>query len=109
VYYVYIMTNYLGRTLYTGVTNDIARRVLEHRTAPRSTFTGKYKITRLIYVEETDDVREAIQREKQIKTWSRSKKLALIATLNPTWEDLTAGWLDTSEVMREDRIPPPSE
>jgi len=88
-YYVYIMTN-RSRTLYTGVTNDLSRRVYEHRQGIGSAFTAKYRIKHLIYVEEYSDVREAIAREKQIKRWRRSKKIALIESLNPDWEDLGA-------------------
>jgi putative endonuclease len=92
-FYVYMMTNYLGTTLYAGVTNNIARRLMEHREGTGSSFVARYKVTRLIYVEETNDVRAAIQREKEIKGWSRKKKSDLIATLNPRWEDLSQGWL----------------
>ena len=88
-YYVCIMTN-RSRTLYTGVTNDPSRRVYEHRQGIGSAFTAKYRIKHLIYVEEYSDVREAIAREKQIKRWRRSKKIALIESLNPDWEDLGA-------------------
>ena len=88
-YCVYIMTNRSG-TLYTGVTNDLSRRVYEHRQGIGSAFTAKYRIKHLIYVEEYSDVREAIAREKQIKRWRRSKKIALIESLNPDWEDLSA-------------------
>jgi putative endonuclease len=91
------MTNYMGTTLYTGVTNDIARRLLEHRESKGSPFAARYKVTRLIYVEETNDVRAAIEREKQIKGWSHKKKFELMATFNPRWEDCTDGWLDRSE------------
>ena len=99
-YYVYLMTNYMGKTLYTGVTNDIARRVMEHREGTLGGFTSRYKITRLIYVEETSDVVDAIQREKQIKGWARKKKLALIATMNPRWDDLADGLLETPDIDR---------
>ena len=93
-YHVYIMTNYLGASLYTGVTNDLTRRVEEHREGKPGSFTGRYKVARLIYVEETDDVWAALEREKQIKGWRRSKKLELIATLNPRWADLSVDWQD---------------
>ena len=72
-YYVYIMTN-ASRTLYTGVTNDLQRRVYEHKSGRRSVFTKKYRITRLVYCEAYNDVRNAIAREKQIRGWRRSKK-----------------------------------
>ena len=89
-YYVYIMTNHSG-TLYTGVTNDLHRRVYEHKQELVPGFTQKYKITQLVYYEETPDVKAAIAREKQIKGWVRSKKIALIETANPEWQDLSEG------------------
>ena len=92
-YYVYIMTN-KSRTLYTGVTNDLRRRVYEHQHKLVPGFTSKYNITQLVYFEETSDVRLAIAREKQIKGWLRAKKIALIESMNPTWKDLSAEWLD---------------
>jgi putative endonuclease len=86
-YYVYIMTN-RSRTLYTGVTNDLRRRVQEHKEKLVPGFTQKYNITQLVYYEETPDVRAAIAREKQIKSWLRAKKVALIESVNPGWRDL---------------------
>ena len=91
-YYVYLMTNKSG-TLYTGVTNDPARRVYEHKTGLVRGFTSKYRIDRLVYFEVTTDVRSAIAREKQIKGWLRSRKVALIESANPNWHDLSASWL----------------
>lgn len=88
VYTVYILTNRSG-TLYIGMTNDLPRRVAEHKARRGSAFTSKYNIDRLIYVEETSDVREAIAREKQLKGWSRAKKIALIESVNPEWRDLS--------------------
>jgi len=90
-YYVYIMTND-SHTLYTGVTNDLQRRLREHRTGNVSSFTGKYRVSQLVYYETTNDVRVAIAREKEIKGWRREKKLALIRNSNPTWRDLAADW-----------------
>jgi len=92
-YYVYIMTN-KSRTLYTGVTNDLNRRVYEHKQKLVPGFTSKYNITRLVYFEATTDIRAAIAREKQIKGWLRSKKVALIESANPKWDDLSAGWYE---------------
>ena len=86
-YYVYIMTNNSG-TLYIGVTNNLERRVYEHKQGVHSGFTKRYKLTRLVYYESTSDVRAAIQREKEIKGWVRRKKIALIASMNPHWKDL---------------------
>ena len=83
-FYVYIMTN-RSRTLYTGVTNDLLRRVQEHKVGRGSSFTSKYRITRLVYFEETESIDTALAREKEIKGWSRAKKEALIAG---DWEAL---------------------
>ncbi len=90
-YSVYIMTNHSG-TLYVGVTNDLQRRVYEHRQKLIPGFTAKYNIVRLVYFEVTPDVRTAIEREKQIKGWLRAKKIALIESVNPNWDDLSAEW-----------------
>ena len=90
-YYVYIMSSYRG-TLYTGVTDDLARRVYEHRHKLTGGFTDSYNVSRLVYFEETPDVNVAIAREKQIKRWRRNKKVTLIEGMNPSWEDLADGW-----------------
>lgn len=90
-YYVYIMAGKF-RTLYTGVTNDLERRVSEHKQKLLPGFTAKYKVDRLVYYEDFRDIRAAIRREKQIKGWLRAKKIALIIAKNPTWNDLSAGW-----------------
>lgn len=90
-YWVYIMTNRSG-TLYVGMTNDLSRRVNEHRQGQTPGFTSRYRITRLIHVESCSDVLAAIAREKEIKGWRREKKLALIAESNPNWTDLAAEW-----------------
>ena len=88
-YYVYILTNKNKTVLYTGVTKDLVRRVYEHKThADPNSFTAKYKIDRLVYFEETSDVNAAIEREKQIKSWSRDRKTNLIFENNPNWMDL---------------------
>lgn len=89
-YYVYIMTNN-SKTLYTGVTNNLHRRVYEHKNKLIEGFTKKYNITKLVYFEETDDVSSAIAREKQIKGWLRLKKIELIEEVNPKWLDLSQG------------------
>jgi putative endonuclease len=91
-YYVYIMTN-KSKTLYTGVTNDLIRRVYEHKHKLIPGFTQKYNITKLVYYEETSDVYSAIAREKQIKGWLREKKINLIESMNPNWVDLSLNWL----------------
>ena len=89
--YVYIMTNRSG-TLYTGVTNDIARRVYEHKNHLVPGFTSRYNIDRLVYFENTSEITSAIAREKQIKGWLRAKKIALIESINPEWRDLSEDW-----------------
>ena len=86
-YWVYIMTNRSG-TLYIGMTNNLIRRVQEHRLGRISGFPAKYKISRLVYAESFGEVRDAIAREKQLKGWNRAKKLAMIAASNPDWRDL---------------------
>ena len=90
-YFVYILTN-KSRTLYTGVTGNIESRVFQHKHGQGSTFTSKYKITKLVYYEPFSKILDAIAREKQIKGWLRTKKIALIESMNPDWEDLSADW-----------------
>jgi len=90
-YYVYIMAS-ASHALYTGVTNDIERRVVQHREARLPSFSARYKTRNLVYMEIFGDVLAAIAREKQIKGWLRSKKLALINSANPQWKDLSAQW-----------------
>ena len=88
-YYVYILTNRNNTVLYTGVTNDLIRRVYEHKSnADPKSFTAKYKVHKLVYFEETSDVKSAIEREQQIKSWSRDKKIALVYESNPRFYDL---------------------
>ena len=91
-YYVYILTNRSG-TLYTGVTNNLARRVVEHRSGQVEGFSKRYNLRYLVYYEATSDVRSAIAREKQIKGWRRAKKLHLIDSVNPAWRDLSQEFL----------------
>jgi putative endonuclease len=87
-YYVYLMSSF-GKTLYVGVTSDLARRAEQHRNPTTSSFTSKYKITMLVYYEVTDDIVAAIAREKQIKGWRRERKIALVESVNPGWLDLS--------------------
>ena len=87
IYYVYIMAS-RSRVLYVGVTNDLARRVREHKQGLVPGFTSKYRVHRLVYFEEFADISEAIAREKAIKGWKRSRKVSLVEVRNPTWEDL---------------------
>jgi putative endonuclease len=97
VYYVYIMSN-RTHVLYIGVTNDLYRRVEEHRAGTLGGFTSKYKLRRLVYFEHTNDVRGAIEREKQLKNWRREKKIALIERMNPTWSDLSRELFDEIDI-----------
>ena len=90
-YYVYIMAS-TSRTLYTGVTNNLERRVLQHRHKASAGFTERYNINRLVYYETFGDVRAAIAREKQVKAWTRAKRVALIESMNRDWKDLSDGW-----------------
>ena len=88
-YYVYILANATNTTIYTGVTNDLYRRLEEHRNHldPES-FTARYDVTKLVYFEHTSDVKAALAREKQIKGWNRKRKNKLVESLNPKWADL---------------------
>ncbi|HEX4426937.1 MAG TPA: GIY-YIG nuclease family protein [Terriglobales bacterium] len=104
-YYVYIMTN-RSKTLYTGVTNNIERRTLEHKQSIKGEFCACYKIDRLVYFERFGDVRSAIDREKQIKGWLRIKKIALIVSLNPAWKDLSEGWYERGRYQSDIPIKP---
>jgi putative endonuclease len=90
-YYVYIMTN-RSKTLYTGITGYLQRRVFEHKHGIKGEFAARYKITRLVYFESLGDVHASIAREKQIKGLLRIKKIALIISMNPEWKDLSEAW-----------------
>jgi putative endonuclease len=92
-YFVYIMTN-RSKTLYTGVTNNLVRRVREHKMGIGSRFAAKYKVDRLVYFERFADIHNAIEREKQIKGSLRIKKIALIVSVNPAWKDLSEEWFE---------------
>ncbi|HWY55032.1 MAG TPA: GIY-YIG nuclease family protein [Terriglobales bacterium] len=91
VYCIYIMTN-RSKTLYTGVTGDLERRVFEHKQGVKGEFAAHYKIDRLVYFERFGDIHAAIAREKQIKGLLRVKKIALIVSMNPEWKDLSEAW-----------------
>ena len=91
-YWVYIVGNKYMSTIYTGVTNDIVRRVWEHKNSSVKGFTRHYKCSQLLYYEEFGDINQAIAREKQIKGWIRDKKIALITSLNPERQDLAIDW-----------------
>lgn len=98
-YYVYIMAS-RSRTLYTGVTNNLERRVIEHRQGLAPGFTTQYRIARLVYFEVFGDIRQASGREKQIQGWRRDKKTTLIKSMNPAWADLSEGWPGTVNARR---------
>ena len=85
-YYVYIMSN-KSKTIYIGVTNNIFRRVLEHKQKKIKGFTRKYNLTKLVYTEVTSNIYDAIKREKQLKNWHRDWKIALVESVNKNWED----------------------
>ena len=87
-YYIYILANKEGGTLYIGVTNNLEGRVWEHKQGVYKGFSSKYKINRLVYYENYSDINEAITREKQLKKWNRAWKIQLIEKDNPRWEDL---------------------
>ena len=91
-YFVYILAN-RSRTLYVGVTNDLAMRLAQHREGRPNSFTSRYAVYRLVHVDQASSPRSAIEREKQIKRWSRWKKVALIEATNPDWRDLTDAWV----------------
>jgi putative endonuclease len=92
-YWVYIISG-RKRTIYVGVTNDLQRRVYEHKNKLVAGFTSKYGLDRLVYFEEHSDIRVAIDREKQIKSWRREKKVVLIESVNSQWRDLSLDWRD---------------
>lgn len=91
-FYVYILSS-RSRTLYVGMTSDIARRLGEHRSRSVDGFTRRYRVERLVYLEEHPSACSALEREQQIKRWRREKKVRLIETLNPAWEDLAEVWV----------------
>ena len=96
IYYTYLMAS-SGGTLYTGVTCNIWNRVLTHKEKNNPGFTKKYNVTRLVYFEESNSIHYAIEREKQIKGWTRKKKIQLIQTMNPQWRDLAEDWYEADE------------
>ena len=90
-YYVYLLTNWNNRVMYVGMTNNLERRVYEHKNKLVSGFTKKYNINKLVYFEETSDMNAALSREKEIKKWRREKKDSLVLNVNPEWRDLSDG------------------
>ena len=87
-YYVSILVNWNNKVMYIGVTNNIFRRVYEHKNKMVDSFTKKYNVHKLVYFEETTDIKSAIEREKQLKGWNRAKKNELVETMNPKWEEI---------------------
>lgn len=92
MYYVYIMSNWNDKVIYIGVTGNLEKRVYQHKNKIIEGFTKRYNINKLVYFEDTKDVKEALEREKQLKKWSRQKKNDLINSMNPTWSDLSSEW-----------------
>jgi len=92
-YYIYIMSS-KSRTLYVGMTNDIKKRVYQHKNHLVPGFTDRYNIVHLVYVETVSDPLSAISREKQIKKWRREKKVSLVESINPEWKDLSDDWYE---------------
>ena len=92
MYFVYILSNWDDSVIYIGVTSNLPRRLYEHKNGLADGFTKRYRVHKLVYYEHTSDVRSAIAREKQLKGWTRSKKNALIARMNPNWIDLSSTW-----------------
>jgi len=103
-YYVYIMAS-KSRTLYTGVTNSLERRVLQHRRKLFSGFTARYNINRLVYYEVFGEILAAIAREKQIKSWGRQKKIALVESMNRDCKDLSAAWFGGQRTGQQKKRP----
>ena len=99
-YSVYILANKTNSTVYIGVTNDLMRRLWEHRNDMIDGFTKTYHVHKLVYYESFSDVRDAIAREKQLKGWRRSKKNDLIESVNPAWADLAGDWFTAGPIPR---------
>ncbi|MDP2884298.1 MAG: GIY-YIG nuclease family protein [Ignavibacteria bacterium] len=91
-YYVYLLTNWNNKVIYVGMTNDLQRRLYEHKNKSVRGFTSRYNVNKLVYFEHTTDVLQAIAREKEIKKWRREKKNRLVESMNPEWKDLSAEW-----------------
>ncbi len=100
-YYVYILASRRNGTLYIGVTNNLLRRVYEHKKKIVKGFTSKYKVDKLVYFEQTDDIHSAIEREKQLKKYNRSWKLKMIEKFNPNWNDLYYEYGGTDDLLDE--------
>lgn len=92
VYYVYLITNYTNKVLYIGITNNLERRLYEHKNKLINGFTKNYNVNKLVYFEQTTDVQSALNREKEIKGWLRVRKNELVELKNSKWTDLSDGW-----------------
>jgi putative endonuclease len=99
-FYVYLLTNSNNKVMYVGLTNNLERRVYEHKIKQVPGFTKNYNVHKLVYFEETRDVHIAIAREKEIKKWRREKKNLLVAACNPEWQDLSESWYESSLLSR---------
>ena len=102
IYYVYILTNWNNKVMYVGVTNNLERRVYEHKNKLIDGFSKRYNICKLVYYDNTTDVNAAIEREKQIKGWIRKRKDELVETMNPNWNDLSDGWYEKDSSLRSE-------
>jgi putative endonuclease len=91
-YYVYMLTNWINKVMCVGMTNNLERRLYEHKQKRMPGFTEKYNVNKLVYFEETSNVWAALEREKEIKKWRREKKNRLVETVNHEWKDLSEGW-----------------
>ena len=100
LYFTYIVAS-KSRILYIGMTSDLRHRVFEHKTKAHEGFTSRYNCNRLVWYEQSNDVNAAIDREKELKGWLRSRKIALIQQSNSTWEDLSAGWFPHLEIQQK--------
>ena len=101
MYYVYILANWNNKAIYTGVTNNLERRVYEHQNKLADGFTKKYNINKLVYFDCTEDITSTIEREKQMKGWKRQKKNELIQAMNSNWRDLSLSWGEDSSLRSE--------
>jgi putative endonuclease len=102
-FYIYLLTNQNNKVMYVGMTNNLERRVYEHKAKLIPGVTEKYHVDKLVYFEETQDVLIAIAREKEIKKWRREKKNLLVVAVNPAWKDLSDEWFEISPCGRDDK------
>ena len=102
-FYVYILTNWNNKVMYNGMTNNLERRLYEHKNKLVDGFSKKYNLNKLVYYEHTTDVHAALVREKELKKWRREKKNNLVISMNPSWQDLSLEWEKTSPSGRSDR------